>query len=414
MKICGIVAEYNPFHNGHKYQIEEIKNKHGYDAVIAVMSGNFLQRGIPASFDKFTRAKTAIENGVDIVIELPTCYATSSSEFFASGAISILQSLNCLDAVCFGASTDDLDILENIASILINEPEDYKFYLQKELKKGISYPKARSNSLCNYLSNKYSKEILENILPDPNNILGIEYIKALKSLHSQIKPIAIKRIGTTYNSQEFDYDCYICSSTAIREKLKNSEIDFIKDFLPESSYKTIYDNYSLGKVQMEINDFEKEILLTLRKMTNYEIAQIADVNEGLENVIQKALLKAYDIDTLIDEIKSKRYTLTRIQRILIHSLFNIKTAYLSKYKFNPQYARVLAVSKNGKKVLSEIAKKSSIPVITNVAKFIKDANDEQKEMLELDILATNTYTLGYKIPQYRKFNLDYTEPIITF
>ena len=410
MKICGIVAEYNPFHNGHKYQIEEVKKKTNCDAIVAVMSGNFMQRGVPASFDKYTRAKMAIDNGVDLVIELPTLYATASAEYFASGAVALLNSLNAIDYISFGVKNDDLDLLNKIADVLYDEPEEYKKDFQKELKNGLSFPVARSKCLQNYFKDEYDANVIEEIMIDSNNILAIEYLKALKTLSSSISPILIKRNGPDYNSLEID-SCF-CSSTAIREALNNHDLNKIKDVMPISSLKTIEHEIDIGKVPMNLKNFEKEILYTLRKMDTYNISTLADVSEGLENVIKKSLLECYDLESLVNEIKSKRYTRTRVERILIHALLDIKDNYLKKNKNAPKYARILAFSKQGKKVLSEISKNSSIPVVTSVSNFMKKATDEELEMLELDIKATNIYTLGYPIAKHRLNNYDLTAKII--
>ena len=410
MKICGIVAEYNPFHNGHKYQIDNIKKKTNCDIIIAVMSGNFIERGLPASFDKWSRTKMAIENGVDIVIELPTLYATASAEYFAMGAVSILDRLNCVDYISFGAKDDKLQMLQDLAKAIVKEPKEYKVVLKEELAKGISYPLARNKSLSSYFKGKYKKELIDEVLQDPNNILAIEYLKALKILKSSITPLLIKRIGTDYNSVEIKNG--FCSSTAIRELLAKNNVRKLKHVMPKSSLQLLKDEIKNGKGPVEITNFENEILYLLRTMDTSSLSEIADISEGLENTIKKSLLTSFDIETLIDSVKSKRYTRTRIQRILIHALLNIKSSYLEKYKVNPQYARVLGVSKNGKNVLSKISKTTTIPIVTSVNKFLKIATDEQKEMIELDIRATNIYSLGYKNKAEKKCNLDYTMNII--
>ena len=410
MKICGIVAEYNPFHNGHKYQIEEIKKKTNCDAIVAIMSGNFMQRGVPASFDKWARTKMAIKNGVDVVIELPTIYATASAEYFASGAVSILNSLNSIDYISFGVNNDNLEILQKISDVLINEPQQYKEAFQKELKNGLSFPVARSKCLKNFFKDEIDSSLLEEVLIDSNNILGIEYLKALKTLNSKIQPILIKRNGPSYNSTEIDG--MYCSSTAIREALNSHNINQIKPTVPSNTLKIIENEINLGKTPMNLSNYEKEILYVLRKISAYSISQLSDVNEGLENVIKKSIQENYSIEDLIDAIKSKRYTRTRIQRILLHALLNINESYLKKNKFTPQYARVLGVSKYGKKVLSELSKNASIPVFTQVSNFVKKATDDQIEMLNLDIEASNTYSLGYEIPNHRLYNQDFTTKII--
>lgn len=409
MKICGIVAEYNPFHNGHKYQIEQTKKLTNCDTVIVVMSGNFIQRGLPALFDKWARARMAIENGVDIVIELPTCYATSSAEFFAHGAVGIMDALNCVDILSFGNKYNDIEVLKRIANVLHSEPEEYKKLLQRELKKGTSYPIARSNALKNFLKKEIDSKILENILLDSNNILGIEYLKALLTYDSPIEPCAIERIGGDYNSTNIIDN--ICSATGIREMLEKNTTEKLPDVMPEKSFKILSDEIISGKVPMNISNFEKEILYQLRKLSTSELSEISDVTEGLENVLKKCIAEGFEITDLIEQIKTKRYTKTRVQRILIHTLLGIKKSFLQEQKETPQYARILAFSKNGKKVIPELVKKSRIPIVTSISKFLKTATPSQKEMLELDIMATNIYTLGYQIPTFRKMNLDYTMPM---
>ena len=410
MKICGIVAEYNPFHNGHKYQINKVKEEFGADGIVAVMSGNFIQRGLPALFDKWTRAKMALQNGVDLVIELPTYYAVSSAEYFATGAISILNSLGVINDMCFGASTTDIDTLKRISNVLFLEPEGFKKLLRSDLKRGASFPIARSNALKNFLKKEYDAKYIADILLDPNNILAIEYLKALQYLNSEINPVAIKRKGTDYNSLEIVDN--ICSATAIREKLMKSEVGSLDSVMPDSCYSIIESEIINGKAPMYLKNFEKEILYSFRRATSDEISSISDVTEGLENTIKKCSNEKFTLDEFIEEVKSKRYTRTRIQRIMLSMLLNIKKEDIEGYKHNLQYIRVLGFNKNGEKILSKIYNNCKISVVTNVPKFMKTANNSQLKMIEKDILATNIYTLGYQVPNYRKSNLDYTMPII--
>jgi len=406
MKICGIVAEYNPFHNGHKYQIEKAKEITGCDSILVLISGNFVQRGAPAIYNKWDRANVACENGADIVIELPVIYASSSAEYFASGAISLLNNLGCIDYLCFGCENDDIELLTKLSDILIKEPKSYKSILNSELKKGINYPKARSNSLKQYFQNEIDENVLEETLLNPNNILAIEYLKALSKTNSTIIPIAIKRKDAPYNSNEINGK--YASSTAIREFLDKDEISKIHKVCPSSSLKMIANNLSQGLHPMTINNYEKEILYRMRTINENELNEILDVSDNIDNVLRKSIATSSTIDELINSIKSKRYTLARIQRILIHTLLDIKTNYVNKYKETPQYARVLSMNQKGKKIISKINKYSKIPVVTSVANFMKKCTQEQKEMLEKDILATNVYMLGNEIPEHRKHNLDYT------
>ena len=195
-KVLGIICEYNPFHNGHLYHLEQAKKITGSNYSIAILGGNFTQRGSTSIFDKWSKAEIALKNGIDLVIELPVLYSISSAENFAEGSIKILNSLKVVDYLCFGAETSDIDVLDDISDVLFKEPKIYKSLLSSELKKGISFPKARENALSMFLSNnsKYN-----NVLSSPNNILGIEYMKALKKYKSNIKPISIARFESNHN-----------------------------------------------------------------------------------------------------------------------------------------------------------------------------------------------------------------------
>lgn len=410
MNITGIVAEYNPFHNGHKYQIDKIKEQTNSDGIIAVMSGNFIQRGLPALFDKWTRTKMALENGVDLVIELPVYYSVASAEYFATGGVGILNSLGIVNNICFGANTEDLDTLKRIANVLFLEPDGYKKLLQSDLKRGASFPVARSNALKNFLKKEYDAKYIADILLDSNNILAIEYLKALFYLNSNINPIAIKRKGGDYNS--LDVVDNVCSATAIREMLIKDNMDDIKKLMPESSYSLMKSEIINGKAPMYVKNFEKEILYSLRMASTEDIFNLNDVSEGLENVLKKCSNEKFTLEELIDEVKSKRYTKTRVQRLMINSLLDIEKNDVENYKHNVQYVRVLGFNKNGEKLLSKIYNNCKLPIVTAPAKFMKVANDVQKKMLEKEILATNIYTLGYQVPEYRKANLDYTMPVI--
>ncbi len=410
MNICGIVAEYNPFHNGHVYHIEETKKQTECDGIVAIMSGNFIQRGVPALFDKWTRTEMALKNGVDLVIELPSYYATSSAEYFAQGSVSLLDGLGVVKNISFGSSTTDIDALKRIANVLYLEPENYKKLLQSELKRGTSYPIARSNALKNFLKKEYDAKYIADILLDSNNILGIEYLKALLYSNSQIKPVVVERKGGTYNSTAIIDN--ICSATAVRELLEKSDLKTVEEVVPKDTFKVINDYILDGMSPMFLKNFEKEILYVLRRCSTEELANIADVTEGMENLLKKAANEGMELEEVIDVLKTKRYTRTRIQRILLHTLLNVTKDDVENYKYNPQYIRVLGFNKTGEKILSQIHNNSNLPVVTSVSRFLKNANPTSKKMLEKDIMATNIYTLGYQIPKYRSMNLDFTKQMI--
>ena len=407
-KVLGVICEYNPFHNGHLYHLDQSKRMTGSNYTVAIMSGNFTQRGSTAIIDKWARAESALKNGVDLVIELPVLYAISSAENFAEGSIHILDSLKVVDYLSFGAETSDIDILEKIADVLYKEPKSYKILLSKELDKGLSFPKARENALLEYLDDtkKYS-----NVLSSPNNILGIEYIKALKKYKSNIKPISIARFEAGHN--DIAYSGNIASATAIRNIIKNGGFDILRNLIPPSSFNILIDNIKQGHVIPDLSVFERQIIYNLRKMSTDEIAELPDVTEGLEFSIKKAANACNTIQEFLNIIKSKRYTSTRIQRILLYSLLGItkKDMNLSK-KINP-YIRVLGLNKRGKFLISEIAKSNpKLEIITSVKRFSDNStNKNLKLLLDKDIFATNVYTIGYDFNSCN--NLDFTKKIIT-
>ena len=406
-KVLGIVAEYNPFHNGHLYHLEESKKITGSKYVVAVISGNFTQRGDTSIVDKWTKTKMALDNGCDLVIELPLIYSISSAENFAAGGVKILNSLKVVDYISFGAETSDVNVLDKIANILYEEPKEYKSLLTSQLNKGVSFPKARQNALMMYLND--IRDYAE-ALSAPNNILGIEYIKSLKKLKSKIVPVPIERYETGYNDLSYTSD--IASASAIRNIVKNGGFQPLKSLIPETSFQLLSNQIKLGQNVNDLSVFEKQIIYNLRVMSINEIANLPDVSEGLEYALKKAANISNNLDDLIENIKSKRYTLTRIRRILLYSLLKLtkKDMEVSK-KVNP-YIRVLGFNNKGKYLLSEAIKQNPrLEVITSVKKFLDSSfNKNLINMLEKDILATNIYTIGYKNNSIS--NLDYTNKII--
>ena len=298
--------------------------------------------------------------------------------------------------------------MNNIATVLNEEPKEYKSLLSEELKKGLSYPKARENALMIYLNDikKYS-----NVLSSPNNILGIEYIKALKKYNSIIQPIAMPRHESGHN--DLNYHGNIASSTAIRNITKNNGFDILRKLMPEPSYTNLIKNIKVGHVVPDLSVFEKEIIFNLRKMSIYDISQLPDVSEGLEFAIKNAANSCNSLVELLNIIKSKRYTQTRIQRILLYSLLGITKKDIAISKKTQPYVRVLGFNEKGKYLISEVAKANpKLNIITSVKKFTdKNLNRNLKSMLEKDIWATDVYTIGYEYDSWS--NLDYTNKIIT-
>ncbi|MGL5149987.1 MAG: nucleotidyltransferase [Clostridium sp.] len=382
MKITALITEYNPFHLGHKYHLEESKLHTKSDITIAIMSGNFMQRGTPAIVDKWERAKMAVLNGVDLVIELPTIYATSSAEFFAFGAISILNKLDIVDNIYFGSECGEVDKLESIARVLVNEPEKYKKTLKDYLSKGISYHKSRELSLMEY----FNDNDISNIISSSNNILGIEYIKALISTDSKIKPRTLKRVGNNYNDKSLSNS--FSSATSIRETLKsNKDLDIIKNTIPSSSINIFQDlkhnNYNFV-FDEDIFSYLKYKLLTQGE----KLKNLKEVSEGIDNRLIQEIASSSTLNEFILKCKSKRYTYTKINRILCSFFIGFENFNIEQLIYNPpSYIRPLAFNSNGAKLLKEIKKKKDVEIISNVPKH------HDHPHLKLDILSTKAYSI---------------------
>lgn len=411
-KVVGIIAEYNPFHNGHSYHIQNTKAQTGADFVVAVMTGNFTQRGNTSVINKWEKTKMALNGDTDLVIELPTIYSISSAENFANGAVKILNELGIVDTISFGMEADDISTLNNIANVLYTEPFEYKTILEQELSKGNSFPKARSNALMMYLNDikRYA-----NILKGSNNILAIEYLKALKKQKSNLVPFGLKREKVYYNSTKI-IDEY-ASSTGIRDLLLHNQLEEARKVIPAKSYSILLNNLRQGTYVLDIIAYNDEILYKLRNMTVNQIANLPDVSEGLEYLIKDISNKTNNLIELINGIKSKRYTQTRIQRILLYALLGITKEDMDMSKKVNPYIRVLGCSEKGKLLLSQINSKAK--VITSLKKYesankIKLLSGRKNKMLarmlEIDKMATDIYTLGYK--KDSKAGLDYTRGLI--
>ena len=385
MKIIGIVSEYNPFHNGHKYHIEESKKKSNATHVIAVMSGNFVQRGECAIQNKWLRASCAVKNGVDLVIELPTIFSLSSSELFAFGGISILNSLNSVDTVSFGAENDDIEALEKLAVLSLAHINSKNENLMRYLKQGLSFPVAREKTL---IDAEMISGIEKEILRSPNNILAIEYLKSLIFLKSKIAPLPIKRFGDPYHSERIDVE--ISSATAIRKWIfDGNDPKKIKKLVPFSTFDSL-----LKYPKVKYSNYYDLIKYKILTSDENHLAKINNVAEGIEKRIITVNRTAQNLEELIDQIKTKRYTKTRINRILSQILLDIKKSDigLMSEMFVPKYARILAFNQKGTEILKKAKENSDIPIITNLSK-LKLLDSNMEKMLDFDILATNIYSM---------------------
>lgn len=407
-RVLGIIAEYNPFHNGHLYHLQKSIQETECDYVIAIISGNFVQRGNSSVINKWKKAEMALKSGVNLVIELPTIYSISSAENFAFGAIKILNELKIVKSVSFGTETGDMAALNNIANLLVQEPKKYQYILQDELKMGVSFPKAREIAVLKVFNDnrRYG-----NIMSSPNNILAIEYLKSIKRLKSFMKPHLVKRERVFYNDDAVVDD--FASATAIRRLLSRNQTEDLSRVLPKSSYEILMEELKKENVVLDIAKYEKEIIYNLRKMSLKQIQNIPDVSEGLEHAIKNAVGSCNNLPELLNMIKSKRYTGTRLQRILICSLLGITKKNMENSKKIRPYVRILGMDEKGKQLISKITKANpKLDIITSVKKFTENNHNKFiKEMLDIDINATDIYTLAYGKNSFT--GLDYTNKIVT-
>ncbi len=387
-----IIAEYNPFHNGHKYHISKTRQLYNAEYITVVMSGNFMQRGEPAIMDKFKRAKAALLNGADLVLELPSIYSCGSADVFALGAADLLNKTCIVDCLCFGSELGKTDIFEKAADILCAESKKFKTLLGNFLSKGISYPNARLSALSEVMGEDLS------FLKFPNNILALEYIRALKMTESKIKPLTVLRYSSEFHSTDIKTE--ISSAAAIRKAMYNKDIEAVFKSVPKNTYD-LFKNNNLPS----INNYSSILKYILKTKPLSEIAEIADITEGLENRI----LKFSDLDSISEmaaAIKTKRYTLTKIQRALIHIILDIKKSDIDFKKANP-YIRVLGFKKESSILLSSLIKNSDVPVLTNLKNAQKLLNKEAMLFFKREIKNNDIYNLFSAKEAYE----DYRHPL---
>lgn len=397
MKVAAIIAEYNTFHNGHKYHIEETKKLTGADYVVAIISGNYVQRGTPAIINKYCRTEMALNNGIDLVIELPTCYATSSAEYFAYGAVSILNQLGVVDYLCFGSECADIETLTYIANILVTNPVEYSFALNSYLRKGNSFPKARQLALTEYAKNLKNSELdidkLINVIEAPNNILGIEYIKSLIKLNSNIKPITILRKGEGYNSDLLPDDNNLSSASGIRNHIIHSGLgdDKVLNYMPNDCYDILKDNYK-KTFPIHMDDFTQLAYFALQKENNVSLTQYVDIDQNIANKLINSKENLDELGYYIGSLKTKDITYTRLSRSILHIMLGLKDTNMNDYMNNPcEYARILGFKESSSTLLKTIKKNSSLNIVSKLSLGMKKLTLTGRTMLEMDINASNIY-----------------------
>ncbi len=394
MKIVGIIAEFNPFHNGHRRIFEKARES-GADHIVVVMSGDYVQRGLPAITDKFTRCAYALDQGADLVLELPIYYSLGSAEFFASGAISVLNHLGCVDTLLFGSEYEDISTTMEVAKILLEEPVEYTSQLKKASKEGLSYPAARQKALTSVLPSLSDKS---DLIVSPNNILGIEYTKALLRSGSTIGPMTISRSDNGYSSTVLPSEGSFASATSIREILfqKNSaeSKEILAPFLPESVLKNLVNyNEITGYSYGSFNSFS-DLLKYKLMLERYEgYRQYWDINEDLSAKIANHLNDYTGFEEFALSLKSKDITYTRLCRSLMHILFNMTDDKVASYQQDnyTTYLRVLGLKRASSGLLKNINSNSDKPLIQNLRKAGLSLTDLEKQLLNETVAASSIY-----------------------
>ncbi|NLG53206.1 MAG: nucleotidyltransferase family protein [Clostridiales bacterium] len=378
MKTFGIVCEYNPFHSGHLYHINESRRL-GAEAVVCVMSGNFVQRADFAMTDMHSRAESAVRNGADLVIQLPTPWVLSSAEKFAFGAVYILNALGVVTHLSYGAENPETDMHIKAARLLMSA--DFPLKLTDRLKTGVSFASARYSALAEIDS--AAAEVLRN----PNNILAVEYIKALTQLGSDIIPVAVERRGSMHDEMTTENEHI--SATAIRKLLLSGDFEEVSGFLPRETCNILLREIKNKNAPVWIKDADKAMLSCLKKLSAEDYLRFNDVSEGLEKRLYRAVSRAVSLDEAVMLAKTKRYTHSRIRRIYL-SAFLGATKDLSSGA--PGFARILAFNDTGRKLIAKIRKKSEIPVITKPA-AVKKTSADALRLFEFESRATDLYSL---------------------
>ncbi|WP_018132896.1 nucleotidyltransferase [Effusibacillus pohliae] len=393
MRVAGVVVEYNPMHNGHCYHLQKTKEITGADAVVAVMSGHFLQRGEPAIVNKWARTEMALRNGVDLVLELPVVYSTQSARLFAFGAIATLHALGIVDALCFGSEQGDLRTLLQLAAIVAEPPAAMRTELEKALKRGLSYPAAFAQALYSYVQQE--KSLDPDLVNHPNNMLGVEYLHALQKLNSPIRPYTIKRIAAGHHETAFQH-AEIASATAIRRAI--AERRPMHAYLPASNRAILQREFSEGRGPVTWDSFTRPLFALIARSSAEELQAFTHFDkEGLASRIIEALPSASTVSQLIYQVKTRRYTWTRIQRALTALLLGMTKQQLQAFDLEqgPDSIRVLGFTEKGRALLKQSASTCRVPIFTKIRRDIP-------RMLEVNLRATAVYGLG--LPQTEAAN----------
>lgn len=378
----GIVCEFNPLHYGHLHLLQTARRFS--DAVICVMSGNWVQRGEPAILSKFARAKAAVACGADLVAELPLPWACAGAEKFAFGAVSLLESLGCIQSLWFGSECGDVTEITKTAQLLCSQAFSDK--ISPYLKQGVSFAAARQMAVASICGEKAAR-----LLVSPNNILGIEYCKALYRLQSSMIPKTIQRVGSGHDC-DVDYRTErILSASQLRKMIQNGQD--LANFLPQDSYTVIQEEMKQGRCPANLLRLERAILAKLRLLDKQQLATLPDISEGLENRLYQSIQKAQTLDELYEMTKSKRYSHARIRRLVMAAFLNIP----NEVPHVPPYFRILAMNHTGREFLRTAASSSRISLVSRSKDFAQ-CSEEAQQLFQLEQQATDLFALSLPIP----------------
>lgn len=399
MKVAGIIVEYNPLHYGHLLHLQRTREKTECDAIVAVMSGGFTQRGEPAIFSKWARTEMALHAGCDLVIELPSAYTVQPAEWFAYGAVSLLEATGLVDSLVFGSESGSLSPLKALADLLTNESPELRLLIQNHLKEGISYPAALGQAVASLYS---IPDQATSLLDQPNNTLGLQYMIALNRLNSSILPETIQREQSQYHDLQPTHE-QIASATAVR-RLLFSDVQQATPYLPASTMSIIEREIAAGRGPVKLDQLWQSLFQQITIHSPQQLAQYYDMSEGLEYRFKKILptLQNYSITDLMTALKTKRYTYTRLQRLIAHLLLGHTKSVLSiaQLEQGPGYIRVLGFTDTGRELLRQMKKTASLPVITK-------PTDTDHVHMELDIRASAIQASCFAVQQSSTLYSDY-------
>ncbi|OXM15950.1 nucleotidyltransferase [Paenibacillus herberti] len=417
MRSVGLIVEYNPFHNGHAYHLQKSKEAAGAETAVAVMSGHFLQRGEPALMDKWARTRTALEGGCDLVLELPLAYSVQPAEWFAYGAVSVLESTGVVDAFCFGSESGELAPLRRAASMLAAETDGFRALLAAKLAEGVAYPSAYSAAAAEYLCADAARDgglaaggdfaLTQEQLAQPNMTLGLHYLIALERIGGRMEPLTIEREGAGYHDVAGSGS--IASATALRRMLEEAgNAAPLAPYMPSSTLRVLEEQLATGAAPRQWEDYFPALLHRLLTESHESLAGTLGFAEGLQHRISAKLptLPTLGFDELLGALKTKRYTRTRLQRALLGVLLNLRKSELTRERLaaGPGYIRVLGFTERGRELLARMRSSASVPVLMSAARA------PELPLLELDVRGTAVYAAAGGQTDPRRLLRDYYEP----